>query len=280
MNPKDYLFGATFPEHCWRPDLFAMLVLAEFARTDWHNTIKVNPPEPFDSEIMKNVEIPKLTTYEKERADRFAEIVDQDSRLHIYFAQALMLSPSAHPNALRVIEMAYQVGLMVVIYYKQMFNRGRPQQVCPAIMPIIPGPMHPSYPSGHSLQSHMIAEALASLVPGARDLLVALADRIGHNREIAGVHFKSDTDAGRDIALQAFRILADGAKCPIFAKTLAAAQVELGSPAATLTSMLVPPLSSRSDIKTPTGRKSRKTRKQAQSVPRQNGLKVPTAEPV
>jgi hypothetical protein len=69
-------------------------------------------------------------------------------------------------------------------------------------------PGHASFPSGHSTQAHLMAlcmgDVLATL-PGAQQQVVTddlwtLADRIARNREIAGLHYESDTQAGRAIA--------------------------------------------------------------------------------
>ncbi len=48
-------------------------------------------------------------------------------------------------------------------------------------MPLINAPPHPSYPSGHALESHLIALALAEVAPEAAPSLTALARRIGEN---------------------------------------------------------------------------------------------------
>ena len=39
--------------------------------------------------------------------------------------------------------------------------------------------------------------------------MVVLADRIGRNREIAGVHYRSDTEAGVTLANNIFAVLTD-----------------------------------------------------------------------
>lgn len=70
----------------------------------------------------------------------------------------------------------------------------------------------------------MIALALKHVVPqSAHPALEALADRLGKNREIAGVHFKSDTDGGKEIAEKIFPYLY---KCPTFQATLEKAKAE------------------------------------------------------
>ena len=151
------------------------------------------------------------------------EIFDQISGIVDYFAQFLMLSRSQR-YTLRVMEMADQAGLMAAMFFKNKFNRGRPQQVFPALVPLIPGPGHPSWPNGHALESHMIALALKHVVPkNTHPALEALADRLGKNREIAGVHFKSDTDGGKEIAEKIFPYLH---KCPTFLAALEKAKTE------------------------------------------------------
>ena len=108
----------------------------------------------------------------------------------------------------------------------QQFKRARPQQVCPTLLPLVPFPAHASYPSGHSLQSHLIANCLADAVnatQATRDVLVALADRIGHNREIAGVHYKSDTAEGKALAAKIMPFLT---LCNTYNTVMTAAQAE------------------------------------------------------
>ena len=87
-------------------------------------------------------------------------------------------------------------------------------------MPAIPIPGHPSFPSGHATQSMLMAlclgEALAAYddVPGRpgtwAPLLQALSCRIARNREIAGLHFKSDTVAGFELARNTLDKLMEG----------------------------------------------------------------------
>ena len=102
--------------------------------------------------------------------------------------------------------------------------RARPSQVCPALMPPVPVPGHPSFPSGHATQAMLMAlcaeAALAKstvIIPTPlqdawRPLLQTLAGRIARNREIAGLHFESDTNGGLELAAEAFKKLSAGAK--------------------------------------------------------------------
>jgi membrane-associated phospholipid phosphatase len=94
------------------------------------------------------------------------------------------------------------------MYWKRLIKAPRPAQLYPALMPMVPTPRHASYPSNHSLQSHLVAYVMGAILKdpatGAEHGIVkpalALAARIARNREIAGVHFKDDSKAGADYA--------------------------------------------------------------------------------
>jgi acid phosphatase (class A) len=157
------------------------------------------------------------------RAKYGAEVIDQDGRLIGWFAQVMMLSTGAHPNTIQILEMASQVAQLVAFHFKAKYRRARPQQICPALIPMVVSPWHASYPSGHSLEAHLIAWALGEVVPRIAPVLQDLAKRIGENREIAGVHYPSDTVAGRKIAVAAAHRFAH---CDTFHKVLKAAKHE------------------------------------------------------
>jgi hypothetical protein len=76
------------------------------------------------------------------------------------------------------------------------------RQIYPAMMPFIATPSHPSFPSGHATQAFLVAEVLSRMVKAAalKPYLFSLADRIAENREIAGLHYESDSHAGKELA--------------------------------------------------------------------------------
>jgi hypothetical protein len=63
----------------------------------------------------------------------------------------------------------------------------------------------PSYPSGHAAQAYYIALKLSLLHPDLKDELIELANMISQARIDRAVHFKSDIDAGKLLALKVFR---------------------------------------------------------------------------
>lgn len=215
--------GGRFPDAGWGGFQLAQLVLAEFGETGWQGISLGTLKPPTDPDDIFS-EIEQIAGEDmRARLQRGAEILDQSASFGHYFAQVLMLSAAVNPSALAVIEMADRVGLMVAMHFKRKFARPRPQQVFRSLVPMIPGPPHASWPSGHSLESHLIALALSEIVPSAKPTLEALADRIGKNREIAGVHYRSDTAAGKAIARLVFPYLQ---QCATFSAAVDAAKVE------------------------------------------------------
>jgi hypothetical protein len=106
-----------------------------------------------------------------------------------------------------VLDVTNEIGLT----YKNRFNRQRPNIVQPLIRPFIAVPNHAAYPSNHAYQSFAIAEIFARIVPEHPGIygLFFRAQRIAENREWAGLHYPSDTQAGRDLAKQTVAYLAE-----------------------------------------------------------------------
>jgi membrane-associated phospholipid phosphatase len=104
-----------------------------------------------------------------------------------------------------VLWSASLIATFMAMHYKHVHWRQRPSQLAPALMPPVEVPGHPSYPSGHATQAHLMAECAILVLPAAMlplfaDNLRALARRIARNREIAGLHYASDSAAGAALA--------------------------------------------------------------------------------
>ena len=109
---------------------------------------------------------------------------------------------------MRVLKAANLIATVYQMHWKAVYQRARPTQVCPALFPPIAVPGHASYPSGHSTQAHLLALCLGdvfdALPPGqpSADVLKAdldvLARRIARNREIAGLHYRTELRGRRE----------------------------------------------------------------------------------
>lgn len=198
-----------FPRHYWDPEIRANLLVLEFLRSDWEQLLKVDHHPRDDKKI--NEEIQYLFSLIRLRDERRDEIKAQHEYSFLpYFFSIVMMNQWSHPRTYELMNFANGVGL-IVFAYKQRFNRARPAQLAPGLYPTIVTPGHPSYPSGHAFQSRLVALILAELRPDARSQLIGQADRISINREIAGVHYPSDSTAGKALADQVFILVKRGA---------------------------------------------------------------------
>jgi membrane-associated phospholipid phosphatase len=76
----------------------------------------------------------------------------------------------------------------------------RPFQLDPEVKPIFATPNHPSYPAAHACASHSVARVLGYLFPRDAEAFAALGARAAESRVWAGIHYRSDIVAGRELA--------------------------------------------------------------------------------
>tara|TARA_Y100000991_G_C21970893_1_gene349385 strand:- start:1315 stop:2034 length:720 start_codon:yes stop_codon:yes gene_type:complete len=99
----------------------------------------------------------------------------------------------------------YKIDLALYVV-KKFYDRVRPSILSKellkhniiddSIKPWIKLPTHPAYPSGHATQSMFLAEYFSNYYPQYRQCFENAAEEISVNREIAGLHYRSDTIAG------------------------------------------------------------------------------------
>jgi len=93
----------------------------------------------------------------------------------------------------------------VIKHYKNFFNRPRPYQLAEALKMefkpyVTPTAYSPAYPSGHAVQSRVVANYYASKYPDHREGLFKGAYICGWGRVEAGLHYPSDYSAGIQLA--------------------------------------------------------------------------------
>jgi hypothetical protein len=188
--------------HAWRG-------LTEYAKLNWDG-LDIQPPVLTKEEVEKEInKLVKLAEFE--RADALAEIIAQNDEFLSYFMGLLGATPDSHPQTHRLLHMANLFATFTAMHYKDKFNRQRPSEIYPMLLPPFVVPGHASYPSGHATQAHLMALCSWDLLPEQtlwqkdrrakmKEKLEALATRIAYNREIAGVHYSSDSEAGKALA--------------------------------------------------------------------------------
>jgi len=175
-------------------------------------------------------EIEELIDLMEDDRDRYlGEITAQADGLAAYYIAFLNIDGERKPWTIELINCGLAIGQLVYMHYKQRFRRARPSTLCPGLVPPFGPPRHPAFPSGHSFLGHFIALLLleipeVAVVFGEEDTTVTpsvrrqpkidevmdtkefkgpllwLARRQAKNRERAGLHYRSDSDASRWLA--------------------------------------------------------------------------------
>lgn len=136
---------------------------------------------------------------------REAEIVRQiTSADPMDLLRPLGIELQGYPATRALIRTVLQLSERVVYIYKDRFLRLRPNAFDTRLRPLIANPPHSAYPSGHSFQmfsvAHVLTRAFAE-IPATTEMF-HIAQRIGENREYAGVHYATDTEVSRKLAAE------------------------------------------------------------------------------
>ncbi|CAM3724248.1 phosphatase PAP2 family protein [Pontibacter korlensis] len=115
------------------------------------------------------------------------------------------LGPWFNPEQLPVTKQVLQNVMQDATFYffslKAQFNRPRPYHIEPHLHNL-EAPGHASYPSGHSSASYVHAYLLSHVLPAYKEQFLSNAYDMAFSREIRGVHYPSDSEAGKEFAAQ------------------------------------------------------------------------------
>lgn len=184
--------------------------------SNWRTQIHIGPP-PLGATAIECYELEKLLPLRGKFQKEIEDQADSIDGFYVSFATCMpaILDPVVNEAVHKIVG---EVAL-ASFYFKHLFSRQRPDGVC-NLPPIFAStdkryPIHPSYPSSHATQASAIAETLKFLVdPVGYDKFLQLrlkidakAFHIGYSREVAGLHFRSDTIAGIELGRQCFDML-------------------------------------------------------------------------
>ena len=123
------------------------------------------------------------------------------------FASLRMFEGELDANA---VAAARTYALMSVAHYdaiiacwdaKYTYWSFRPVHMEPTLSTLFPTPNYPSYPSGHACISNAIAEVIANEFPAYAETIHARAAEAYESRIWAGIHFRHEMVAGKEIGL-------------------------------------------------------------------------------
>jgi hypothetical protein len=223
-----YATAATFsPPETWSKSHAYQLspeLLSEFIPLDWCNTDisripRLVPPPPLDcggeiNDLFAMMELRESWDTIGSEAGEPAKFVLKLQLLLEAMGAPLESEVAPKVTARLLLErlsaLVIQDAGTVVMNQKALFNRPRPYQLAPGLNPPF-HPSHPAYPSGHATQvmalGFVVREALRKTpyrLAGAFFCDFAMA--VGRRREIAGVHYASDTVAGNLLADRITRV--------------------------------------------------------------------------
>jgi membrane-associated phospholipid phosphatase len=107
--------------------------------------------------------------------------------------------PPEAARAFALASMAVHDAVVACWDAKYAYWAMRPFQVDSELKPLFSAPNHPSYPAAHACISTAAGYTLAGLFPRDAESLRSLAKQAGDARMWAGIHFRSDVEAGRAI---------------------------------------------------------------------------------
>jgi PAP2 superfamily len=90
-------------------------------------------------------------------------------------------------------------GLIACWDGKYTYWAAPPTILDPSVVTLFPNPNDPSYPSAHAMFNGPYSAVLGYLFPRDADYFTAQALEAGLSRLWAGIHFRSDNEAGLEI---------------------------------------------------------------------------------
>lgn len=191
----------TFPQKLWEPSLLKIIEKGPylFSREDQFQLPDF--PANDSEETRKEIEYLHALKPKRDEKGMISKILYENSGLlvrDVFIKEGLLVDENYKTKDL--MDLVDKDLRYFVLESKQSFARVRPSHIDPEIETVIANPPHASYPSGHAAQAHMVALILSDFDPENAKHYKKLAHDVAHRREIAGVHYPSDTKAGVEFA--------------------------------------------------------------------------------
>lgn len=194
----------------WDSEIYSMMRDDVFFVGDPFGEKNEFPPPPKNLSAENKKELEELINLQKERTlenekEILLEVYITTMRMGPYFYSDFTESSKIFTKQL--FDLFIPEFLSILVRHKEHFDRVRPSFLDTSIRPSVGIPGHPAYPSGHASQSFLVASIASELDPQNREKYFESAFRIAKNREIAGVHYKSDSEAGQFLAEEYLKLL-------------------------------------------------------------------------
>lgn len=180
------------------------------------NYIALLPPPPTQDSAAQKEDIAAVHAAEAARTPVSAAAAQRDDKEESMFLYASVMGAGFTSGQLPLTaalsaHLRNEVSL-VDPPLKASFARPRPFLTDTSLHPVCELSKGGSYPSGHSANGYLYAFVLAQMFPEKSQRLLARADEYAHNRVVCGVHYPTDTEASRRLALILVGTLESSAK--------------------------------------------------------------------
>lgn len=196
------LADAPFPEANWDPAILNMYEEGSVLLPA-DSDMQVAPP-PSNTSAETQADLDAMRRYEKHlRTPVQLALIDLENTIgkpYLAFEKNGLFVSASNKDTTDLLDMALRDTSYFVVKYKRDFMRIRPNGLAPDLNLVFDNPGHPAYPSGHATQGYMTALVLSLVDPAHEAQYKALGFDVGLRREIAGVHYPSDSVAGRKLA--------------------------------------------------------------------------------
>ena len=170
-----------------------------------------DPPKQDSSEMMKEIRAVKRKTDNRDLKTERSVINHDDD---VAFAIKEYMDKNNLEYSKEDIKKISSAGEVVSRFYKNKHQHPRPEQIVEKMemnVDIMKKPSDsmntPAYPSGHSLQSRLVAEYYAKQYPKHKNGLIEAAEQCGEGRIAAGWHYPSDHKHGVQLAKETAKMI-------------------------------------------------------------------------
>ncbi|MBT1698719.1 vanadium-dependent haloperoxidase [Fulvivirgaceae bacterium PWU4] len=183
---------------------------------DSASQFRPGPPPDF-SKDMEELKSFKQTFRSKANAFYYASQPTGDDLISKkVFEYNLHLNPPRAARVYAAMTVAYYDAFTACFDAKYAYWGTRPDQYDPNYKPLFASPPFPGYPSGHAVMSGVVGELYPYFFPLEKELFNKIATEGAESRFHAGIHFRTDNDAGlvlgRKVAAKIVeRVRGDGA---------------------------------------------------------------------
>jgi hypothetical protein len=190
-----------FNESDWQPALLerAKRAVSNTRISEFLDSIELTAP-PTASDTAREIRYLLALQDERSGNERLFDVLQLQNERPIDAMLRMCLGDGRHESERRSLVDACSAIEPFLLAAKYRFMRARPSKIDDRLQPLFEVPGHPSYPSGHAAQGFLCGEILAWHRPEKSELCREAGVSMGLGREVAGLHFPSDTVAGRHLA--------------------------------------------------------------------------------